>query len=145
MAFELVNSGANDVAFERIQKTTAAVTAPGDLLEHAAGVAGSTRADSGTTTLELHAVAQETTAAADTSVLVLPLRPGMKFIADLANNSDAAHNGDLMTLTDHDTLNNSGTNVTNTTGVFRQVAPFGAAADKKAVVEVVAALEVVTA
>lgn len=145
MAFQFLNSGAEDRAFERVPKTTAAVTAKGDVMEWAAGATGCTRADSGTTLIEAHSIAMEVQAAADTDVLVLRLKHGDKFLAELANNSAAADNGDAMVLTDYDTLNNTGTNSAAITAFFRQMRPYGAAADNKAVVEFIGGVNQVTA
>ena len=70
-----------------------------------------------------------------TSVLVLPVRKGDRFVADVTNNSNSAHNEQKMVLTDSKVVNNTGTNAV--AGVVRQVGVVGVAADKKIIVEVI--------
>lgn len=109
----------------------------GDLLELDVGAVAWTAADANTEHWQKKAVAVGSATTSDTEVLAVEVLPGMKFLAQTANNSAAADNGDRMLLTDTNTVNNTGTDNTSEEACVIQIAPVGAASDKQILCEVV--------
>lgn len=117
---------------EIIEITTAGIAVTvGDCLELTAGSTTWAAVTAASANWTFKAVAQETVAAAATTLKAIFVTVNQTWVAESANASAAADNGDTMIFTDTNTINNTGANDATVNACFLQLAPSGAAADNR--------------
>lgn len=117
---------------EFIQLTTAGIAVTvGDCLELTAGSVNWAAVTAASANWTFKAIAQETVAAAATTLRAIFVTVNQTWVSETANASAAADNGDTMLFTDANTINNTGANDVTVSACFVQFQPSGAAADNR--------------
>lgn len=132
MAFNLVTNALESDLLEEITIASLTVT-KGDLLYLTVGNPNvwALATAGGIEHWHQKAVAAESATTAATTLKVVPVLPGMRWIADCTNTSVAADIYDRNILTDQATVNNTSTDSGDSSAIFTQIAVVGALSDKK--------------
>lgn len=143
MSFKVIKNVASNDAIPYVLDGSTAIT-KGTLLYRDTSNHVVKTATSGTTSLIVEAIADETVASGGTEVRAIPIKKGMTVEADCTSNTAATHLYSNHLLTDGATVNNTATHNATAAAIFKALRIKGAAADKKLIGEILKS-DIVTA